>query len=83
MNKIESNDELNSIFNSKGQKSSDFNFQTFHTNFAKLYREKNFSLLFDEICDNKNENDYDNNSFIKEFNSFCNDENKINETKLD
>ena len=83
MNKIESNDSLNSIFNSKGQKYSDFNFQTFHTNFAKLYREKNFSLLFDEICDNINENDYDNNSFIKEFNSFCNDENKINETKLD
>ena len=83
MNKVENSDIFNSILNSKGQKSSDFKFLTFHTNFAKLYREKSFSSLFEEIVDNKNENDYDNNSFIKEFNSFYNDENKINETKLD
>ena len=83
MSKVENNDVLNSIFNSKVQKSSDFKFLAFHTNFAKLYREKSFSSLFEEIVDNKNENDYDNNSFIKEFNSFYNDENKINETKLD
>lgn len=83
MSKVENNDILNSIFNSKEQKSSDFKFLTFHTNFAKLYREKSFSSLFEEILDNKNENDFDNNSFIKEFNSFYNDENKINETKLD
>ena len=81
MNKIESNDELNSIFNSKGQKSSDFNFQTFHTNFAKLYREKNLSLLIEEIVDNKNENDYDKESKIAEYFSFCDGEYTINETK--
>ena len=75
MSKVENNDVLNSIFNSKGQKSSDSKFLTFRTNFAKLYREKSFSSLFEEIVNNKNEKDYDNNSFIKEFDSFCNDEN--------
>ncbi len=83
MKKIENNDVANSLFNSKLQNYSNFKLQTVHTNVVKFYREKNFSSLFDEIDDNKNENYYDNNSFIKEYNLFCDKENIINETKLD
>ena len=83
MKKMESNDSVNSIFNSKVKKSLNFKFQTFHANFSILYEKKNFSYLFDEILDNKYEKEYEKNYFIKEFISFCDDEKKINETKLD
>ena len=81
MKKVENNDVINTIINSKGQNSSNFKFQTFHTNFAKLYREKNLSLLIEEVVDNKNENDYDKESKIAEYFSFCDGEYTINETK--
>ena len=79
MQKIENNESLNFKFNSKGQKSK---YKLFHTNFAKLYKEKNLNLLFEEIVDNKNENDYDKDCFIKEYISFCEKESEINETNL-
>ena len=79
MKKVENNDVINPIINSKGQNSSNYNFQTCHTNFANLYREKNFSLLFEEVVDNKNENDYD--KKIAEYISFCDGEYTINQTK--
>ena len=78
MQKIENNESLNFKFNSKGQKSK---YKLFHTNFAKLYKEKNLNLLFEEIVDNKNENDYDKESKIAEYFSFCDGEYTINETK--
>ena len=74
---MENNDEFNSIVNSKGQKSSNFKCKSFHINFSESYEDKNLSLPFEEIIDNKNENDKD--SFIPEYISFC--ENKINETR--
>ena len=82
MKKVENNDVVNSIIKSKVQKSSNFKYKSFHTNFGKLYREKNFSLLIEEVVDNKNENDYDKDSFIKEYISFCEKESEINETNL-
>ena len=81
MSKIENNDAFNSIIKSKVQKSSNFKYKSFHTNFGKLYREKNFSLLIEEVVDNKNENDYDKDSFITEYISFCDDNHTINETE--
>jgi hypothetical protein len=81
MTKMENNDAFDPMINSKVQNSSNFKLQTFHTNFAKLYREKNLSLLIEEIVDNKNENDYDKESKIAEYFSFCDGEYTINETK--
>ena len=74
MTKMENNDEFNSMINSKVQNSSNFKFQTFH-------REKNFSLLIEEVVDNKNENDYDRESKLAEYISFCNGDYTITETK--
>ena len=79
MMKMENNDEFNSIVNSKGQKSPNFKCESFHINFAEFYEEENLSLLFEEFIDNKDENDYDKDSFIPEYISFC--EKKINETR--
>ena len=81
MTKMENNDAFNSMINSKVQNSSNCKFQTIHTNFATLYREKNFSLLIEEVVDNKTEKDYDRESIIAEYISFCNGESTINETK--
>ena len=79
MMKMENNDEFNSIVNSKGQKSPNFKCKSFHINFAEFYEEENLSLLFEEFIDNKDENDYDKDSFISEYISFC--EKKINEAR--
>ena len=73
---MENNDSFNSIVNSKGKKSSNFKCKSFQINFDE---EEDLSLLFEDIVDNKNENDYDKNSFIPEYISFC--DNKINETR--
>ena len=81
MKKVENSDIINPIINSKGQNCSNFKFQTVHTNLAKLYKEPNLSLLIEEIVDNKNENDYDKESKIAEYFSFCDGEFTINETK--
>jgi hypothetical protein len=81
MKKMENNDVINPIINSKGQNSSNFKFQACHTNFAKIFREKNLSSLIEEVVDNKNENDYDKESKIAEYISFCDGEFTINETK--
>ena len=78
MNKMKRNDLLNSITASKGQNPPNFKYKFIYTNFAKLYKEPNLYLLFEEKDDNRNENDY---PFIKELNDFCNDENKIKETQ--
>ena len=80
MDKMEkNNDAFNSIVNSKGQKYSNFKCKSFHINFAEFYEEENLSLQFEELVDNKNENDYDKDSFITGYISFC--ENKKNETR--
>ena len=79
MMKMENNDEFNSIVNSKGQKSPNFKCKSFHINFAEFYEEENLSSPFEELIDNKDENDYDEYSFIPEYISFC--EKKINETR--
>ena len=78
MMKMENNDEFNSIVNSKGQKSPNFKCKSFHINFAEFYEEENLSSPFEEFI-NKNENDYDEDSFISEYISFC--EKKINEAR--
>ena len=75
---MENNDELKSKINSEGQNSSNFKYKSFHTNYAKFYEEENLSFMF-EVIKNKDENDYDKDSFITEYISFC--ENKINEVK--
>jgi hypothetical protein len=77
--KMENNDEFNSIVNSKGQKSPNFKCKSFHINFAEFYEEENLSSPFEELIDNKDENDYVEYSFIPEYISFC--EKKINETR--
>ena len=79
---MESNESLNFKSNSKGQKSSNSKYKLFHTNFAKLYKEKNLNLLYEEIGNNKNENDYEKNSFIKEYITYCEQAIEINETNL-
>ena len=79
MMKMENNDEFNSIVNSKGQKSPNFKCKSFHINFAEFYEEENLSSPFEELIDNKDENDYDEYSFIPEYISFC--EKKINEAR--
>ena len=76
---MESNESLNFKSNSKGQKYSNFKCKSFHINFAEFYEEENLSLQFEELVDNKNENDYNKDSFITEYISFC--ENKKNETR--
>ena len=81
MKKVENNDAVNSIINSNGQNSSNFKYESFHINFGKLYREKNLSFLIEEEFDNKNENDYDKDSFMTKYISFCDDEHTINETQ--
>ena len=55
MMKMENNDEFNSIVNSKGQKSPNFNCKSFYINFAEFYEEENLSLPFEEFIDNKNQ----------------------------
>ena len=79
MMKMENNDEFNSIVNSKGQKSPNFKCKSFHINFAEFYEEENLSSPFEELIDNKDENDYVEYSFIPEYISFC--EKKINEAR--
>ena len=82
MEKIEKNDDaFNSIINSRGQNSLNFKIQNFHANSAKLYEDKNFSSLIEEEVGNKNENDYDKDSKITEYFSFCDGKYEINETK--
>lgn len=82
MTKFDKNDDaFKSIINSKVQKSSNFKIQTSHTNFDKLSEEKNFSSLIEELVGNKNEKDYDKDSKITEYFSFCDGEFTINETK--
>ena len=76
---MESNDEFNSIVNSTGQKSPNFKCKSFHIDFAGFYEEENLSSPFEEFIDYKNENDYDKDSFIPEYISFC--EKKINEAR--
>ena len=78
----ENNDILSSMFDSKVKKSSNFKFETFHTNFVILYKEKNSNCLIEEIDDNKYKDDYDKSSFRKEYISYCEEENEINETNL-
>ena len=70
MMKMENNDEFNSIVNSKGQKSPNFKCKSFHINFAEFYEEENLSSPFEEFI-NKDENDYDKDSFISEYIPFC------------
>ena len=81
MTKKENNDAFNSMINSKVKNSSNFKCQTFYTNLATLYREKNFNLLIEEGVDNKTENDYDRESKLAEYISFCNGEYTRTETK--
>ena len=85
MEKLESKKVLGFIINSKWEKSSNFKCESFLTRFDKLYKEANLSLLFEKVIDNKNENDYDKDSFIAKYISFCDEltinENNINETK--
>ena len=75
MNKMDNNDAFNSLVNSKGQKSPNFKCKSFHINFTEFYEEENLSLLFEEIFGNKDEKDYDKDSFITEYIAFC--DNKI------
>ena len=74
MTKKENNEELKTKINYEGQNFLNF----FHANYDKLYEEENLSFIF-EVIKNKDENDYDKDSFITEYISFC--ENKINEVK--
>lgn len=80
MAKIENNDALNTKINSKEQKSPNFKYKSSDTYFDKLYKETNLILLFEEEFDNRNENEYDKDSFIAEYISFC-DEYTINKAK--
>ena len=75
MMKMENNDEFNSIVNSKGQKSPNFNCKSFYINFAEFYEEENLSLPFEEFI-YKNEDDYDKDSFISEYIPFCEKKNE-------
>jgi hypothetical protein len=72
---MENNDAFNCIVNSKWEKSSNFKCKSFHINFAEFYEEENLSLSFEEIFGNKDEKDYDEDSFITEYIPFC--DNKI------
>ena len=78
MNQMEINDILNSIIAPTAQNSSNLKYKSIHTTFVEVYKEQNLYFQFEEKGDNRNEN---NDSFIKEFTSFCNDENNIKETQ--
>ena len=78
MNEMEINDMLNSIIAPTAQNSSNLKSKSIHTTFVEIYKEPNLYLLFEEKGDNRNEN---NDPFIKEFTSFCDNENNIKETQ--
>ena len=80
MSNMESNNVLNSKINSKGPKPSNFKYKSSDTYCAELCEETNLILMIEEEFDNRNENDYDKDSFIAEYISFC-DEHTINEAK--
>ena len=69
-------------FNSKGQKAS-IKTSVIHCDLLILFKEIDLNSLIEEFVDNKNENDNRKNSWIKDYNSFLDEENKNTETKID
>ncbi len=83
MEKTENNNSFNYIFNSKGQKALQLRYLVIHNDLLVLYKEIDLNSLIEESGDNKNENDNEEHSWIKDYNSFLDEENKITETKID
>ena len=81
MEKTENNDSYNYIFSSKGQKSSNFESSTFHSNASILYQEIDLISLIEDSVDNRNENDSE--ELIEGYNSFLEEQNNTIEIKED
>ena len=76
------NESYKYISNSKRQKDS-IKTSVIHCDLLLLYKEIDLNSLIEEFVDNKNENDNRKNSWIKDYNSFLDEENKNTETKID
>ena len=72
MEKAENNGSYNYIFNTKGEK-----------NPLVSYKDIDLNSLIEEYGDNKNENDNGEYSWLKDYNSFLDEENKKTENKID
>ena len=72
MEKAENNGSYNYIFNSKGEK-----------NPLVSYKDIDLNSLIEEYGDNKYENDNGEYSWLKDYNSFLDEEDKKTENKID
>ena len=72
MEKTENNGSYNYIFNTKGEK-----------NPLVSYKDIDLNSLIEEYGDNKYENDNGEYSWLKDYNSFLDEENKKTENKID
>ena len=83
MEKAENNDSYNYIFNSKGEQNPNFKFLVIHSDLLVSYKDIDLNSLIEEYGDNKYENDNGEYSWLKDYNSFLDEENKKTENKID
>ena len=83
MEKAENNGSYNYIFNSKGEKNPSFKSLVIHSDLLVSYKDIDLNSLIEEYGDNKNENDNGEYSWLKDYNSFLDEENKKTENKID
>jgi len=83
MEKTKDNSAFSYIFNLKERKSSKFKSSANQSNLFVLYKEIDLSPLIEELENNRDENENGEYSWINDYNSFLDEENKISESKAD
>jgi len=83
MERTKDNSAFSYIFNLKERKSSKFKSSANRSNLFVLYKEIDLSPLIEELENNRDENENGEYSWINDYNSFLDEENKISESKAD
>ena len=83
MERTKDNSAFSYIFNLKERKSSKFKSSANRSNILVLYKEIDLSPLIEELENNRDENENGEYSWINDYNSFLDEENKISESKAD
>jgi len=83
MERTKDNSAFSYIFNLKERKSSKFKSSANQSNLFVLYKEIDLSPLIEELENNRDENENGEYSWINDYNSFLDEDNKISESKAD
>jgi len=83
MERTKDNSAFSYIFNLKERKSSKFKSSANRSNLFVLYKEIDLSPLIEELENNRDENENGEYSWINDYNSFLDEDNKISESKAD